>query len=674
MKQLDLTIPNATGLHARPAKALVKLAKKFKSSVKIEHGSKVVNAKSMISVLTLGVKHEGLIRVLIDGEDEQDAATAIEEAVRTGLGEPLDHAPAASENGKPKPEEAKTKPAPAKPVNANVIQGIAASQGIAIGPIFKLERGDLVVDAEFESISAEKAKLQAALTSARADLKKLAKKTTETVGAEEAGIFEAHLELLEDPDILDAVQEKIACEQAAAMAWKRVVMARAEMLSKVDDPILAGRSADMRDVGERVLAVLTGQKSGADALPDVPIIIIADDLSPSDTVSLDKSRVLGFCTASGGPNAHSAILARALGLPAIVGAGDGVLELENGTAVVLDGGSGELTLRPSAEKIAQAQAQQADLEAAQEAAQAAAADAAITIDGTRIEVVANVGGVADAELAYESGAEGVGLLRTEFLFMGRDEAPSEDEQFTVYRDVVTALHLQPVIVRTLDVGGDKPLAYIDVPEEDNPFLGERGIRLCLNRPELLKEQLRAIIRAAKFGKVRIMFPMVSDVSELIRAKQMVAEVCTALSAPMVDVGIMIEVPSAALMADVLAEHVDFFSIGTNDLTQYTLAIDRMHPIMAKQADGLHPAVLRLIAKTVEGAHAAGKWVGVCGELGSDKQAVPILIGLGVDELSVSAPAVPAVKAQIRGLKLTDAEELAKRALACATSQDVRDLT
>ena len=667
MKQLELTIPNATGLHARPAKAFVKLVKKFKSSVKIEHGSKVVNAKSMISVLTLGVKHAGVIRVLIDGADEQAAAVAIEEAVRTGLGEPLDHAPAPAQKGK------SAAPPPPPRVNPNLIQGIAASQGIAIGPIFKLERGEVVVDGVFEGIAPEKSKLQSALSEARRAIEALAQKTTETVGEEEAGIFEAQIELLEDPDILEEVQAGIANKQSAAVAWKQVVLARAETLSQVSDPLLAARSADMRDVGQRVLAILAGQKSGMAALPDTPIIIIADDLSPSDTVSLDKSRVLGFCTASGGPNAHSAILARALGLPAIVGAGDGVLELENGTAVVLDGGSGELTLRPSVEKIAAAQAEQAKLTQALEAAQAAAADAAITIDGTRVEVVANVGGVADAELAYESGAEGVGLLRTEFLFMGREEAPSEDEQFEVYRDVVTALHLQPVIVRTLDVGGDKPLAYIDVPEEDNPFLGERGIRLCLNRPELLKEQLRAIIRAAKFGKIRIMFPMVSDISELLQAKQMVADVCDELSAPMVEVGIMIEVPSAALMADVLAPHVDFFSIGTNDLTQYTMAIDRMHPIMAKQADGLHPAVLRLISQTVKGAHAAGKWVGVCGELGADVKAVPILIGLGVDELSVSAPAVPAVKAQIRGLQLADAEKLAQKALQCATAQEVRSL-
>lgn len=670
MKQLDLTIQNATGLHARPAKAFVKLAKKFKSSVNIEHGGKKINAKSMIKVLTLGVKHAEVIRVLIDGEDEDAAAVAIEEAVKTGLGEPLHHGAAESPQND-KVEEKK----PAKPTDENVIQGIAASQGIAIGPIFKLKRGETVVEATFEGVSAEADKLTAALDVARKTIKEFAAKTTETVGEEEAGIFEAHLELLDDPDTLDMVREAISSgKQPAAKAWQSVVFAQAEALAQLDDELLAGRAADMRDVGQRVLDALTGKQNPVDAFPDTPIIIVADDLTPSDTVTLDKGRVLGFCTASGGPNAHSAILARALGLPAIVGAGERVLGLNNGTSVVLDGVSGELTLYPSAEVVAAAKQRQATLNAEQEAAQASAADAATTTDGTRIEVVANVGGIADAELAYNSGAEGVGLLRSEFLFMGREEAPSEDEQFTVYRDIVSALHGQPVIVRTLDVGGDKPLAYIDVPEEENPFLGERGIRLCLNRPNLFKEQLRAIVRAGQHGKVRIMFPMVSDLSELRRAKQMVVDVCAEQGMPMVEVGIMIEVPSAAIMADVLAPHVDFFSIGTNDLTQYTMAIDRMHPIMAKQSDGLNPAVLRLIAMTVNGAHAAGKWVGVCGELGADVQAVPILIGLGVDELSVSAPSVPAVKAQIRGLNMAEAKAIAEKAVRCATAQDVRKLT
>ena len=675
MKQLDLIIKNETGLHARPAKAFVGLAKQYKSNIKIGYGDKLVNAKSMIKVLTLGVKHAGEIRVIIDGEDENEASQAIEAAVLAGLGEEVGHSaqPELAEVAETPQSTNGSAPASQPKRPDNVIQGIAASQGIAIGPLFQLVRDEIVVEGEFKGVSAEKDNLQAALKQAQTAIQALAAQTSENAGEEEAGIFAAHLEIISDPDILETVNQSIESEQTAAQAWQSAVESNVQMLAQLDDPLLAARSADMRDVGQRVLVILTGQAAQETAWPDHPVIVTADDLTPSDTVSLDKSRVLGFATASGGPNAHSAILARALGLPAIVGVGDGLLKLADGTPVILDGSTGALTLKPSDEVIANAKKQQAALAAAREAAQAAAADAAVTSDGTRIEVVANVGGVADAELAFQSGAEGVGLLRTEFLFMGRDTAPTEDEQFAVYRDIVKALRGQPVIVRTLDVGGDKPLAYIDVPHEDNPFLGERGIRLCLNRPKLFKEQLRAIIRAADHGKLRIMFPMVSNLDELLQAKQLVADVCAELGKPMVEVGIMVEVPSAALMADVLAPHIDFFSIGTNDLTQYTLAIDRMHRIMAKQADGLHPAVLRLISQTVKGAQAAGKWVGVCGELGADAQAVPILIGLGVAELSVSAPAVPTVKAQVRSLSMADARALAQRALACARSEEVRAL-
>jgi phosphocarrier protein FPr len=290
-----------------------------------------------------------------------------------------------------------------------------------------------------------------------------------------------------------------------------------------------------------------------------------------------------------------------------------------------------------------------------------------------VEIAANIGGVADAQKANQSGAEGVGLLRTEFLFLDRATPPSEDEQFEVYQQIAEAMEGKPVIIRTLDIGGDKPLPYVKVPPEDNPFLGERGLRLCLNRPELMREQLRAILRAASYGSLRIMFPMVADMSEWHAAKAMVDEIRAELNAPAVPVGIMIEIPAAVLMADLFAKEVDFFSIGTNDLTQYTLAMDRMHPILAGKSDGLHPAVLRLIDATVRGAHAAGKWVGVCGELGADPQATPILLGLEVDELSVSVPAIATVKAKIRTLNRVEAQKLAARALACATAREVRAL-
>jgi phosphocarrier protein FPr len=383
--------------------------------------------------------------------------------------------------------------------------------------------------------------------------------------------------------------------------------------------------------------------------------------------------VLGFCTAAGGPNSHTAILARALGLPAIVGAGSDVLALANGVQVILDGASGQLTVDPDAEALDAAREAQRRRRIRRTEALEAAGQPAITQDGHRMEIVANIGGVAESMQAAERGAEGVGLLRTEFLFMERSSAPTEDEQFEAYRDIARALDGQPVIVRTLDIGGDKPIPYLPVPYEENPFLGERGIRLCLNRPELLRTQLRALLRASQHGFLRVMFPMIADLGELRRARAVVEEVRSELGVPPVELGIMIEVPAAALLAEIFAREVDFFSIGTNDLTQYTMAMDRTHPTLAGRADGLHPAVLRLVDRTVRGAHAAGKWVGVCGELAADPQAVPILVGLGVDELSVNVPAVPIVKAQVRSLELTKAQELAAQALQCGTAAEVRAL-
>jgi phosphocarrier protein FPr len=444
-------------------------------------------------------------------------------------------------------------------------------------------------------------------------------------------------------------------------------------MASLPDPLLAERATDILDIGERVLRLLTGLETPGSGRPDHPVIIVADDLTPSETVALDPKQVLGFCTAHGGPHAHTAILARAIGLPAIVNAGPGVLDLPDGTPVILDGSSGVLELHPDEAALVAAQVKQQQQLDRKAAALQAAHNAAITLDGHRVEVVANIGSVADAHQAAQAGAEGVGLLRTEFLFLNRPEAPGEEEQFQIYRDIALALAGQPVIVRTLDIGGDKPIPYLKLPAEDNPFLGQRGIRLCLEHPALFKEQLRAILRASVSGKLRIMFPMIADSVELRAAKALVEQVRAELNpspAP-VEIGIMIEVPSAALLADTLAPEVDFFSIGTNDLTQYTLAMDRTHPALATRADGLHPAVLRLIARTVEAAHAAGKWVGICGELGADPVAVPILLGLGVDELSVSSPAIPTIKAQVRQLTLTECREQAQRALKCATARQVR---
>jgi phosphocarrier protein FPr len=383
---------------------------------------------------------------------------------------------------------------------------------------------------------------------------------------------------------------------------------------------------------------------------------------------------MGFCTTRGGATSHVAIIARSMGLPALAGMEPAALDVANGTLVILDGKKGTLRLNVSDEEVARIRKAQERAEQRRKDDLAHALEPATTLDGTRIEVVANIGGVAEATKIAGLGGEGVGLLRSEFLFMERADAPTEDEQFEKYKAVAQALGRErPLIIRTLDVGGDKPLSYLPIPKEDNPFLGERGVRVGLDRPELLRPQLRAILRAGAFGKVRIMFPMIARLSELYDVKAMLAEEAASLGVPTVPTGIMVEVPAAAVMAAQFAREADFFSVGTNDLTQYTLAMDRGHPKLAPLVDGLNPAVLRLIAHTVKGAEPLGRPVGVCGGIASDPAAVPILIGIGVTELSVSLPSIPTVKAQIRALRMDDCRALAERALAAESAEEVRAL-
>ena len=668
MKQVDLVLRNPTGLHARPAKVFVTTAKQFESDIRVQHGEKEVNAKSAISILTLGVECGGEIRISVEGPDEDAALEALRSGVEAGLGEEVKPEPV------PAPEPEVQAEVGLEEVAEGALRGVAGAPGIAIGPLFQYRQSEVVVREEASNRAHEREDLLSAIESAQTELDQLHGEMVERVGEQEAEIFEAHLALLDDPELVKAALEKIDDGWAAPKAWDEVIESQAEELAGVKSDLLAARAADVRDVGRRVLRILTGADEQQPELPDDPVILVAQDLSPSDTVSLDLSRVLGFCTAAGGPNSHTAILARALSLPAVVGAGTEVLDLASGVRAILDGASGSLHLDPDAQALEAAREARRRLQSRRAAALKAAEEPAITEDGHRMEIVANIGGVAESRRAAERGAEGVGLLRTEFLFLERANAPTEDEQFEAYRDIAQAFGDQPVIVRTLDIGGDKAIPYLPVPYEENPFLGERGIRLCLAQTDLFRTQLRAILRASQHGYLRIMFPMIADLSELREAKALVEELRAALDVPPIEIGIMIEVPSAALLAEVFAREVDFFSIGTNDLTQYTMAVDRTHPTLAKQSDGLHPSVLRLVDRTVRGAHAADKWVGVCGELAADPEAVPILVGLGVDELSVNVPAVPIVKAQVRSLKFTRVQELAAEALTCGTAAQVRELS
>lgn len=671
MKQIEIVIHNRTGLHARPAKVLVNLAKQFRSNISIQHMAKRANAKSMVSVLTLGVVRGSEVTVQADGEDEEKAITEIEAAILSGLGD---------NDSAPETEPAQVKvEAPVKISQAtetfepNVIRGVGAAPGIAVGPIFHFQQVELDLDNGDMPTSDGQIDLPEALTRAKAQLTELHQQMTDKKLGNEAAIFEAHRELLDDPALIEAVQARVTIGQSPIKAWKSTIDENAANIAALKDPLLAARADDLRDVGKRVLRLMLGLSEKGVSMPTTPVVVVARELSPSDTASFDPERVLGFGIVEGGPTSHIAILARALGLPAIVGVDESMLALPEKTPVILNGNDGTLTVNPAADVLERAKLAQHRWLEYRRFAQEHASQPAITQDGQRVDVTANAGSIADAAEALHMGADGIGLLRTEFLFLERTTAPSEEEQFNVYRAIAETMKTLPVIVRTLDIGGDKPLPYIQLKPELNPFLGERGIRLCLNRPELFREQLRAILRAAPSGNLRIMFPMVSDITELRLARAVIEELRRELDAPPVQIGIMIEVPSAALMADVFAPEIEFFSIGTNDLTQYTLAMDRGNSALASKHDGLHPAVLRLIAMTIDAAHKYGKRADICGELGSDAAAVPILLGLGMDELSVSIPSVPTVKAQVRSLKISELQTLAREALNCSTAQEVRQL-
>ncbi len=484
-------------------------------------------------------------------------------------------------------------------------------------------------------------------------------------------IFVTHREMLDDPELAEQVQLRLNRGESAEAAWSRVVEDSAAQQEALHDTLLAERAADLRDLGRRVLARLCGVEAPRE--PEQPYILVMDEVGPSDVARLDAQRVAGILTARGGATSHSAIIARALGIPALVGAGAAVLGLEPGTALLLDGEHGWLQVAPSTEQLQQAAAERDARQQRQARADAQRLEPARTRDGHAVEVCANLGDTAGAARAVELGAEGVGLLRTEFVFMNNARAPDLATQEAEYRRVLDALDGRPLVARTLDVGGDKPLPYWPIPHEENPYLGLRGIRLTLQRPQILETQLRALFRAAGERPLRVMFPMVGSLDEWRQARDLALRLREEIPLADLQLGIMVEVPSAALLAPVLAREVDFFSVGTNDLTQYTLAIDRGHPSLSAQADGLHPAVLQLIDMTVRAAHAEGKWVGVCGELAADPLALPLLVGLGVDELSVSARSIALVKAGVRELQLVAARGLARKALGLASAAEVRAL-
>ncbi|AWK88458.1 phosphoenolpyruvate--protein phosphotransferase [Azospirillum thermophilum] len=662
----EVALPNPSGLHARPAAVFAAKAKSFASDIALLRDDTAVNGKSVVAIMGLATRFGDRLRVRASGPDAEAAVQALAMLLAEGCGEAPGQAPAA-----PVSSPAAAAPQAARPRVAagdgRTFTGVSASPGLALGRIFQVRQDGLTVEQTGGPAAEELAAFEAALAIAAEQLDGL---KIHMATPHKARILDAHKELLQDPDLLDEVRRRIGEGNSAAYAWQQAFAGCAARLEMLDNPLLRERAADVRDVGRRVLVQLVGARSNEVVLPE-DAVLVAEELSPSELAGLDRSRVRGICTVGGGATSHLAIIARSFGLPAVVGADDRVLDLADGTPVLLDGSRGTLKRDLDEAELAEAKRRLAEQVERHRLEQQAAHAPAVTRDGHRVEVVANVSGGEDARAAVAGGAEGVGLLRSEFLFDERPDAPSEEEQAAAYREVAEALGRErPLVIRTLDAGGDKPLAYMPLPREDNPFLGMRGIRVSLDRQDLLRVQLRAILRAAPLANLHIMFPMVAGIDELRRARAILEEEQAALGVT-AKVGIMVEVPSAAVLSEVLAREVDFFSIGTNDLTQYTLAMDRGHPQLAKQADGLHPAVLRMIAMTVEGAHAHGKWVGVCGGIASDVMAVPVLIGLGVDELSVGVPAIGAVKAIIGRVTRAECQELAREVLGMATAAEVR---
>jgi phosphocarrier protein len=651
-------IAHRGGLHARPAALIRQTAQGFKSKSQLHFAGKSATCDSLIGLMGLAIGEQAEVQVSCQGPDAEAALQALLTALSTALAE--DHHAAAPA----------TIAQRSRAAEAGVLHGVCAAPGLVGGPLFRLNAISLPVDAGHHDPQQQQQVLDAARSQVRSEIEHtlaLAKKHKDT--AEEA-IFAAHLALLEDPALLDAASQTVAQGTAATHAWSQAIDAQCEVLQQIGSTLLAERANDLRDLKQRVLRALLGDTWHY----DVPAgaIVAAHELTPSDLLQLSQQGVAGLCMAEGGATSHVAILARGKGLPCMVALGSTLLDQQQGQPVVLDADGGRLELTPNAERLADVRLLQQQQQQRRAEQQAQAHTPALTTDGLRIEVAANVASSTEAADALANGADGVGLLRTEFLFVDRHTAPDEQEQHHAYQAVLDAMGDKSVIIRTIDVGGDKQLDYLPLPAEANPVLGLRGIRLAQVRPELLDQQLRALLHLRPLSRCRILLPMVTEVDELLHIRQRLDALCTELGLTQrPELGVMIEVPAAALLAEQLAEHADFLSIGTNDLSQYTLAMDRDHAGLAARVDALHPALLRLIAQTCAGAALHNRWVGVCGALASDPLATPVLIGLGVSELSVSPVQVGEIKDRVRHLDASECRRISLGLLKLSSAGAVR---
>jgi phosphoenolpyruvate-protein phosphotransferase/dihydroxyacetone kinase phosphotransfer subunit len=666
-----VVVGNRHGLHVRPAAAFIREAARYHCAVEVRNlsnGRGPASAKSMSELASLEILQGQEIQITAKGAEAETALSTLRAAVNAGLGERTDFSVVPpSSTGSP-------------------YQGpVGVSPGIAIGETFFAEVADAEISAQrVEDTEKEKRKLQNAIERAKLDLARDEASLRQTLGREEAEIFRAQALVLDDPALLEAAERAIVDDREnAAYAWKRSYEAVAEAYQSLADEYMRHRAADVEDIGHRVLEALGIRRSEISELAQ-PGILVAEDLMPADVVSLSPESVLGVICLRGGKTSHAAILLRARGVPAIAKA-EACLErsgfklADGGGIVAFDGESGELWLHPGKDKLDELVARKKKVDEERERAIRLSHERALTTDGHAIGVLGNLGYAAEAADALEHGAEGVGLFRTEFLFLNRNDVPDEDEQYEELRELKSVMDQRPVIVRTLDLGGDKEAFSLGLPREANPFLGVRSIRLCLSRRELFRTQLRAILRAGEGGNFKIMFPLISEPTELREALSELEGAHSALLSEgkahvwPISVGIVIEVPSAALLIDQLADMVDFFSIGTNDLVQYVLAADRDNPELTHFQDALHPAVLRLIAQLVILAHNRGKHVGVCGEAGSDPAAARLLVGLGVDELSLTPALIPRIKDAIRSTSKSDMEGFARKAQTLRAASEVRAL-
>jgi multiphosphoryl transfer protein len=666
---ITLIVRNPLGLHARPVARFVQTAGGFDADVAVTNltaGRGPASGRSLNAIATLGVRQGHEIAIAASGSQAGEALAALEALAARDFDEEIAVQP-------PAPPIARPQTGP-----PGALVGLPGAPGIALGAArhFRVPAPEIPTEPAADP-EAEWDALQRALERVRTEIRATRDSVAARAGEYSAAIFDAHLLFLEDDALLEPARRAIF-EQGrnAAQAWHEAAETVAAEYRSLDDEYLRARAEDLAAVARQVVAELVGRETAAAVVG--PGIVLAADLTPADTASLDRELVRGIATAYGAPPSHSAILARSLGIPAAVGLGERLLDVPDGAPLALDGDAGAVVVEPAEDLVRDYERRSAKREEEARRARASAQRPAQTRDGRRIEVAANVGSPEDVDAAVANGAEGVGLLRTEFLFLERDSLPTEDEQYAAYADMAERLQGRPLILRTLDVGADKPLPYVPRRAEANPFLGVRGIRLGLAQPELLETQLRAALRVAAEHPLKVMFPMVTTLVEYREAVSVLARAREQLRGRgeipgEMEVGIMVEVPAAALAAEAFAAEVDFFSIGTNDLVQYTMAAERGNEAVAGLADGLHPAVLRLIRTVAEAAEAHGKWVGVCGELASDPAAVPLLVGLGVSELSVNPPAIPATKEAVRHVNIETAGPLARDAVRLSSAEDVRAL-